>query len=185
VDYRESDVYGKWNQRRSKIPDGIYVLRSFHVEKIEYKYRGLKKMVPTVVLFFDTVHDQKNQVIPYFLPVEDPDHIGKQSKYYRAWTLAAGHTPDRPRLKEMPLYMLTGKYFEGIVTSHRPLESEEVSRDLWLFDELSEPICLCGRKESSHGAGSECNKFVLKRMVMPEELWWSKVKILVRRLNIF
>jgi hypothetical protein len=187
MEHRVSDQYRKWEQRKSRIPEDIYILRSFHAEKIEYKYRGGKIVAPMIVLLLDTVYDGKNQVIPHFLQIPDQDHIGKQSRFYRAWTLAAGHPADRPRLKDMPLYVLVGKYYEGVVVFNKPLETEEVSRDIYRWEELSEPICICGHKESEHGMGVpefECQKFILKRKTMPEELWWSKVKILLRRVVV-
>jgi hypothetical protein len=185
MEHRGSDYYREWNQRKSKIPEGIHILRSFHAKKIEYKYRGGKIVAPMVVLLLDTVCEGKNQVVPHFMPIPDENHIGERSFYYRAWTLAAGHRPERPRLKDMPLYVLEGKYFYGIVKFHKTLESDEVSRDLYRWDESSEPLCTCGRKESEHGKEDcECLEFKLQRKTVPEELWWSKVKVLLSRVEV-
>jgi len=182
VEHRVSEEYRKWEQRKPKIPEGLYFLRSFHAEKITYEFRGGKVKAPMTVLLLDTVYDGKNHTLPHFMPIADENHIGEKSFYYRAWTLAAGHRPERPRLKDMPLYVLEGKYFEGMVRFHKPLESDELSKDLYRYDELSEPLCICGRKESEHGKkDSECAEFRLQRMTVPEELWWSKVTKLVRR----
>ena len=181
-----SDEYRNWDQRRSKIPEGLYLLRCFHAKKMHFEFRAGQMGMSMIVLLFDTDYDGRMRVIPHYCRIPKENHIGQRSYFYRTWTLAAGHPPDRPRLKDMPLYVLEGKYFEGIVGFHKPLESEEISRQLYMFSDLNEAVCVCGKRESEHHGNNniECKEFSVKRKEVPEELWYSEVKILVKGIPI-
>lgn len=124
------DKIEEWNEHRTKVPAGRYLLKCIKAEKTKIWHQGTGGWGGSekVVLWFEiTGGEHSGKVVPMFLPLQK-DKYGKTtgkvpqgSHYFTYWVIANGlKWPERARLKEMPVSKFVDKVFEGEVVDVKP-----------------------------------------------------------------
>jgi len=121
------DKIEEWNEHRTKIPPGKYLLLCVKAGKANVWHQGQggwgKK--EKVILWFEVVEgDYMGKILPMFLTLGNNGKVPQGSNYFRAWCVANGlERPQRARLKEMP-----------------PLKFKDTKMDQWARATRSLPI---------------------------------------------
>ena len=119
------DILEQWNEHRTRIPPGKYLLKCIKAgkERIWHQGEGGPGGSQKVVLWFEVVEgEQKGKIVPMFLRIGDNGKVPQGSKYYVAWCIANGlRRPPRARIKEMPPLKFRDKVFNGEVVDVKPL----------------------------------------------------------------
>lgn len=118
------DKIEEWNEHRTKIPPGRYLLRCIKAGKanVWHEGQGGWGRAEKVILWFEVVQgDHMGALVPMFLPLGNNGKIPQGSKYFTAWCIANGlRRPQRAGLKEMPPLKFKDKVFEGEVVDVKP-----------------------------------------------------------------
>jgi hypothetical protein len=114
----------EWNENRTKIPAGRYLLKCISGKKANIYHQGDGGWGRSekIMLWFEVVQgDQMGKILPMFLPLRKDGKIPQGSKYFTCWCIANGlRRPQRARLKEMPPVKFIDKAFEGEVVDVKP-----------------------------------------------------------------
>lgn len=118
------NLYESWNENRTRIPPGRYLLRCIKAQKANFWMEGkggYGKSEKILLLFEVFEGDHTGAIVPMFLPLSPDGKLHQGSKYYVFWCIANGiRKPKRARLKEMPMSKFEGKVFCGEVVDVKP-----------------------------------------------------------------
>jgi len=110
-----------WHERKTKIPEGRYILFCSKWEKRTMNFKG--RYIPKIILWFEVRGDSDDygKIIPMFLEIDDGEKVKPRSDYAKFWIIANGcQFPERYRLKEMPPSRFVGKFFDALVRDVKP-----------------------------------------------------------------
>jgi len=99
------DKIEEWNEHRTKIPPGRYLLQCIKAGKtnIWHEDQGGWGRSEKVMLWFEVLQgEHMGAILPMFLPLGKNGKVPQGSKYFTAWCIANGlRRPQRARLKEI------------------------------------------------------------------------------------
>lgn len=114
----------EWNEHRTKIPAGRYLLKCVKGGKanVWHEGQGGWGRSEKIILWLEVLQgDEMGKVLPMFLPLGKNGKVPQGSKYFTAWCIANGlRRPLRARLKEMPPSKFKDKVFEAEVVDVKP-----------------------------------------------------------------
>jgi hypothetical protein len=118
------DLYEEWNENRTKVPPGKYLLKCIAAgkRKVWHEGQGGWGRSEKIILWFEIIEGEHlGKVVPMFLPLGRNGRVPQGCKYFICWCIANGlRKPKRARLKEMPPSKFKDKVFEGEVVDVKP-----------------------------------------------------------------
>ena len=117
-------TYDEWNQHRTRLPAGQYLVKCLGGQKTEFYLQGTRGYGKSekIALMFQIIEGEyMGAILPMFLSSPEKGKVPQGSKYYVFWSIANGNRkPTRSRLKEMPLSKFQNKVFRAEVVTVKP-----------------------------------------------------------------
>ncbi len=141
------DKIEAWDESRTKIPRGKYLLKCVKAGKanIWHEGKGGWGRSQKIILWFEVVQGEyMGKILPMFLPLGKNGKVPQGSKYFTAWCISNGlQRPQRARLKEMPPIKFKNKVFDAEVVDVRPRWINGVEQpDLFHYSRVDVLYCL-------------------------------------------